>query len=432
MKSALVFFCVFWLWMAALPATAQDSRKVKALKGQKKEMQKGLDRSRKELKDTEKAVELKMRDISIIVNRLENRQRYIDTMEVQLKQMDLDVAEMEGRVKRTAAELDRKKHDYARALRYARASKAVGSPLLFVLSARSVTQLYRRSRYAREYANYQRTLAGQIEDKQDELLARQNELLAVRAEKNRLKAECERQKELLQKQHEEEQKNVSGLKQRQKQLKTEVARQQKQLSALDAKIDQLVAYEIEQARKREEARRKAAAKKQQAKKAAGEKKKTEGGKSSSIPAEYKWISPQEQALNGDFVRNKGRLPVPITGRYMLGSRFGVYNVPGLKNVRLDNKGTNYVGQRGAMARAIFDGEVSAVFQFGDSKNVLVRHGSYISVYCNLSSVRVAKGQKVKARDILGMVEEDGSGHCVLHFQLRKETQKLNPEVWIGR
>ena len=165
-----------------------------------------------------------------------------------------DVAEMEGHVKRTAAELDRKKHDYARALRYARASKAVGSPLLFVLSARSVTQLYRRSRYAREYANYQRTLAGQIEDKQDELLARQNELLAARAEKNRLKAECERQKELLQKQHEEEQKNVSGLKQRQKQLKTEVARQQKQLSALDAKIDQLVAYEIEQARKREEAR----------------------------------------------------------------------------------------------------------------------------------------------------------------------------------
>ena len=129
-------------------------------------------------------------------------------------------------------------------------------------------------------------------------------------------------------------------------------------------------------------------------------------------------------MNGNFVRNKGRLPVPITGSYMVGSHFGTYNVPGLKNVRLDNKGTNYVGRSGAMARSIFDGEVSAVFQFGDTKNVLVRHGSYISVYCNLSSVRVSKGQKVKARDILG--------NCVLHFQLRKETQKLNPEVWIGR
>ena len=74
-----------------------------------------------------------------------------------------------------------------------------------------------------------------------------------------------------------------------------------------------------------------------------------------------------------------------------------------------------------MARSIFDGEVTAVFQFGDTKNVLIRHGHYISVYCNLSSVRVVKGQKVKARDILGAVDNDGSGNCVLHFQLRKET-----------
>ena len=80
-------------------------------------------------------------------------------------------------MERTAAELETKKADYARALRYARACKSVGSPLLFVLSTRSVTQMYRRSRYAREYANYQRTLAEQIVRKQDDLLAQKNELL---------------------------------------------------------------------------------------------------------------------------------------------------------------------------------------------------------------------------------------------------------------
>ena len=117
---------------------------------------------------------------------------------------------------------------------------------------------------------------------------------------------------------------------------------------------------------------------------------------------------------------------------MVGGRFGVYNVPGLKNVQLDNKGTNYIGRPGARARAVFDGEVTAVFQFGDTKNVLVRHGSYISVYCNLSSVIVARGQKVRARDLIGAVADDGSGNCILHFQLRKETTKLNPEAWIGR
>ena len=147
---------------------------------------------------------------------------------------------------------------------------------------------------------------------------------------------------------------------------------------MDKKIDQMIAYEVEQARKRAEAarkkaeaeaRRKAEKQRKQGRNQAASGKKEEK-KSSSIPPEYKWITPQDQALNGNFVRNKGRLPVPITGSYMVGSHFGTYNVPGLKNVRLDNKGTNYVGRPGAMARSIFDGEVSAVFQFGDTKNVL--------------------------------------------------------------
>ena len=422
----------FWMCAAALPLQAQNSRKVKALQTQKKELQKNLKQSRKELKATEKDVAGKLRDISMIVNRLENRQKYIDTMEVQLRRVDDRMKTLEERVARTTQDLERKKGDYAKALRYARACKSVGSPLLFVLSSKSVTQMYRRSRYAREYACYQRNLAEQIVERRNDLLEEKGQLLAVKAEKNRLKEECERQKALLQQQKEEEQKNVAGLRQKQKRLNKEVVQQQRQLSALDRKIDQLVAYEIEQARKRAEAAARRKAERQRKKVQAVASKDRKDKAAGSIPPEYKWITPQERELNGNFIRNKGRLPVPITGKYMIGSHFGTYNVPGLKNVRLDNKGTNYIGRPGAMARSIFDGEVSTVFQFGGSKNVLVRHGSYISVYCNLSSVRVSKGQKVKARDILGVVEDDGSGHCVLHFQLRKEKQKLNPEVWVGR
>ena len=103
---------------------------------------------------------------------------------------------------------------------------------------------------------------------------------------------------------------------------------------------------------------------------------------------------------------------------------------GLSGVQLDNKGINITGKSGAQARAIFDGEVSAIFSLGGFSNVIVRHGSYISVYCNLSSVRVKKGSLVQTRDIIGEVSTDKSGNAVLHFQLRKETVKLNPEQWI--
>ncbi len=424
-------------------SSAQNSRKIKALQSQKKEIQKGLKKKQSELTTTQKNVEAKMRDISMLTNQLENRQRYINDMEQQIKGVEQKIAAQESKLAQNARELESKKQDYIKALRYARLNKSVNSPLLFVLSTRSVTQMYRRSRYAREYANYERSLAEQIIQKQNELLAGKNELLKVKGEKHRLVSECEAQRAQLQRLQEEEKRNVAGLQKRQKALSKEVEQQKKQLVALDRKIDQMIAWEVEQARRRaeqeakrrEEARRKKerdAARKQGSKNTGQKSKSKRSSATSSSPAANQWLTPQDRALNGSFEKNKGRLPVPITGSYMIGSRFGMYNVPGLKNVRLDNKGTNYIGKPGAKARAIFDGEVSAVFQFGGTKNVLVRHGSYISVYCNLSSVIVTKGQKVKARDILGSVENDGSGNCVLHFQLRKETAKLNPEAWIGR
>ena len=122
--------------------------------------------------------------------------------------------------------------------------------------------------------------------------------------------------------------------------------------------------------------------------------------------------------------------MPITGPYVIVGRYGQYAVT--KNVRLDNKGIDIRGKAGAKARAIFDGEVSAIFKYNGLNNVLVRHGNYISVYCNLSTVSVAKGAKVSTRQEIGTVHTDASGNPVLHFQLRKETTKLNPEVWLGR
>ena len=140
------------------------------------------------------------------------------------------------------------------------------------------------------------------------------------------------------------------------------------------------------------------------------------------------LSSVDRMLSGGFEANRGRLPMPISGGYRIVSHFGQYNVQGLKGVTLDNKGINIQGKPGCVARSIYDGEVSAVFGYGGMWNVLVRHGAYISVYCNLKSVSVHKGQKVSTRQALGAVGADN----ILQFQLRKETAKLNPEAWLGR
>ncbi len=180
----------------------------------------------------------------------------------------------------------------------------------------------------------------------------------------------------------------------------------------------------------EQAARKAEAERQ----AAELKAKTEEARSKKEIAEAKLevqesssLSSVDRMLSGGFEANRGRLPMPITGSYRVISHFGQYNVQGLKGVTLDNKGINIQGKSGCMARSIYDGEVSAVFGYGGMWNVLIRHGAYISVYCNLKSVSVHKGQRVSTRQAIGTVGADN----ILQFQLRKETAKLNPEAWLG-
>ena len=224
---------------------------------------------------------------------------------------------------------------------------------------------------------------------------------------------------------------VSQLQKRQRNLQDELKKQRQQSQRLNAQIDKLIEQEIAAAKKRaeeEERKRKAAEQKSASAKKKGEA--TPSDKSKDVPMMEEYTG--DRQLSGVFEKNKGKLPMPITGSYAIVSRFGQYAVAGLKNVKLDNKGIDIKGQKGAQARAIFNGEVSAVFQFGGYTNVLVRHGSYISVYCNLVSASVKQGQKLKTHDPIGTVATDSSGNTILHFQLRKETTKLNPEQWLGK
>ena len=69
-----------------------------------------------------------------------------------------------------------------------------------------------------------------------------------------------------------------------------------------------------------------------------------------------------------------------------------------------------------------------MFGYAGTTVVLIRHGSYLSVYCELASVSVSRGQKVSARQTIGRVGSDG----LMQFQLRNGNTKLNPELWLGR
>ncbi len=411
---------------------AQNSKKVRDLKNQKAKLENDLKRSKNDLTKTRNDVKKGQKTIQYLDQEINTRVRYIQQTEHELDSLQTLVDSVTEDIRVLDSILVSKKQKYTKALRMAMGYRKIRSSLLFALSADDVTQMYRRLRYTRQYASFERTLGEAVQEKQIELLGLQNKLLALKSEMNRKMRILVEERAKLNRQQVEQQKEVNSLQKKATVLQKQVSEQQAKINALQKKIDEVIAYEIEQARKKaeeERRRREAEAKKKGG--SSGKGTTTTQPKSGGSGSTSRWLTPEDQKLNGSFVQNKGRLPVPITGEYMIGAGFGT-NTSGHSHVVLNSKGINYVGRQGARARTIFDGEVSAVFAFGGMKNVLVRHGSYISVYCNLSSVIVHKGQKVRARDLLGTVADDGTGQYVLHFQLRQETKLLNPENWIGK
>ena len=414
----LCLTCLF-VWNAS----AQTTQKIKELENQRNELQQQIAESETLLRSTKKDVKSQLDNLALINGQIADRKKYINAIERDVKSLNNEINALQRQLKTLQRDLKDKKDKYESSVQYMYRNKSIHEKLLFIFSADNLSQTYRRMRYVREYANYQRLQAIEIERKQKQVNAKKAELETTREAKEKLLEEGEAEKKKLEKQEKEKQGILNGLKRKQRDIQSEINKKRRSANKLNAQIDRLIEQEIEKARKRAEEEARKAGKKP-GEKSAGKQPVQKG------TVDKFRMNSEDRQLSGTFESNKGRLPMPITGPYVIVGRYGQYAVT--KNVRLDNKGIDIRGKEGAKARAVFDGEVSAIFKYNGLSNVLVRHGNYISVYCNLSSVSVAKGSKVKAREEIGVIQKDASGNAVLHFQLRKETTKLNPELWLGR
>lgn len=476
---------------------AVNKAEVKDMQNERQKVRTKIKEQEQRLLNNERDVKKRLQNLMVIDNEIADKEKTIDTIRRDITSLDGKIALLNQQLDTLGKQLEQRRQRYMSSMRYMHRNRSIESKLLFIFSAHNFTQMYRRQRFVREYAAYQRAQGEAVKSKQQEVEAKQQELVDNKRQKDALLARGVREHQQLETKQEEQKNMVSSLQREQKTIQGIIAQERKKDAALNAQIDRLIAIEVENARKRaeeemrqqvaaeeakrraeelarkkaaaeaaarEDARRIAAAKakeerlKQQAREAARknaqekaaaeraakaaelerkdverraaadakarEREITETKRSST---EVYIVSKEDRRISGSFERNKGRLPIPITGPYRIVTRFGQYSPTGTK-VTLDSKGISLQGQGDANVRSIFDGEVSYVANIGGQTVVLVRHGSYISVYCNLSSVSVKKGDRVSTRQSIGRL----SAGSILQFQLRRETAKLNPEAWLGR
>ena len=488
---------------------------IKKLQSQRNAIQKKIKQQEQALKANKEDVAKRLKDLLLINGEIDENQQHIEGIQKDIHHIEGNIDILKTQLSTLTEQLKDRQAKYIRSMRYMASNRTMQDKLMFIFSAKNFYQMYRRLRFVKEYAQYQKAQGEAVKAKQIQIDAKHHQLQQVRGQKNNLLYKGQQERTKLEANKGQQQNIVAGLQQQQKTIQAVIDDQRKKDAALNAQIDRMVEIEIAKARARaaaeakrkaelaaaekkrreaeiarkkaaaeaaarenarriEEARQREMAAKEAARKAAAaeqaarqaqreqavkdaaaakavaeqrakeaevarqaaerkekvdaERAKVEITKVEEQQENMQKFSTVDRMMNNGFESNRGRLPMPITGSYKIVSHFGQYNVEGLKGVTLDNKGINIMGQNGCQARAVYDGEVSAVLSYGGSTVVMLRHGAYISVYANLKSASVSRGQKVSTRQILGVVGIDN----ILQFQLRKERTKLNPEAWLGR
>lgn len=415
MKHILILLTFFTsLTLSAQVTTAE----IESLKKEEQSLKSQIANNEKLLKVAKNDVKSQLNNLMLINAQLGEQQRYVQQVEREVKRLKSDIRVLEKELAHLVADLAQCKSQYQRAILYMHRNRITQEKWLFVFAAEDYRTMYRRLRYVTEFSKYQRAQGLAIQEKEEKVRQQQAELNAKKLKQEQLLADGRAQQKKMEENKKDRQQVVNKLKKRQSQLTATLDQQRKKASQLNSRIDQLIQKEIEEAeRRRKEAERLA---------------KQKGATQQKKADKLKKDAAADRKLSSNFESNKGKFAAPITGSYMISNRYGKYSVEGLKNVSLDNKGINLTGQRGAKARSIFEGEVTALFNLGGMYNIIVSHGKYLTVYCNLSKVSVKQGQKVTTNQILGTIATDDSGNATLQFQVRKGKTTLNPEQWISR
>lgn len=398
------------LLILLLPIGLQAQDNVKKLERKKVKLKEDLKLTSKMLKEVAKKKKNSLGELTILNRQLDSRNKLIRTLQDEQSELVGEIEENENEILVLQEELTETRKDYAKLVREAYKNKSKQSLLLFLFSAESFNDAYRRFKYVRYYNDYRSMQANKIRQTQEDIQQKIGGLELQREKLEEVIAAEDEQNQRLLAEKKKKDSMVSNLKKEEKTLQTDLDRKRISIEQLDSEIRDIIQKEIAAAN--------AAAASTNAPKAA--------------PGTFA-ETPAAKALSSSFSKNKGKLPWPVKKGVITG-KFGKNRHWEASNVEINNSGIDISAPQGSEVRVVFDGVVSQIiFSPSFQSAVIIKHGSYFTVYSNLASVNVSKGESVSTNEVIGIVSTDGAtGRSEVHFEVWKATTKMNPQSWIKR
>lgn len=396
MKNMLLVIAVFFIAFAKAQTTKSK------LEQRKQEIQREISQLDKVLSKTRGQEEDLLTQVQTLNSKISKAEEVMAITVQQVRSLNREIEKTESDIERLEKEIEIEKEQYARAITSAYRSNNQRSRLMFLLSSENFLQAYKRLKYLKSYADYRKRQAARIEENKIVLEEKVKKLEQQRKKQQQLLVEQRELKRKLEQDQQEQEVLLAEIKKEEKKYIAQIRQKQKERNKIEAQIRKIVEEEIARANR---------------------------GKAGASSEEFV-LTPEAKALAADFAKNRGKLPWPVD-KGVISQRYGKQPHPIVPTIEIMANGIRIQSPENTKARAVFKGEVMRVERGKNGiLSVFVRHGNYITIYRNLKSIAVQKGQQVSTYDTIGTVFTDRKGVTELQFVVMKNTTRMNPSGWI--
>ena len=404
MKKIFLHIFIFTFSFLSISINAQTKAE---LEQQRKKYKKEINQLNKLLFSEQKKEKNALEELRDLNQKIELRNKLLATIESETKLLSRKINTNESKLKKLNTNLASLKEDYAEMIYKSYKSKSQQSRLMFLLSSQNFYQAYKRMEYMKQYTKFRKKQGESIVVQTKVIESVIDSLNIQKTEKDTLLVFEKNQKTEIENDKKNQENLISTIKKRENKYKRDLRNKIKEDKLIAVRIDKLIKEEIVRANRKIK------------------------NKPKTVKRNEFILSPEAKVLAANFESNKGKLPWPIE-QGLITRKFGVQPHPTFPGITINSTGLHFVTAKESDAEAIFDGEVlNILVGSGGIKNVMVRHGNYISSYNNIESSYVKKGDKIKTGQKIGKIFTDKvSGKTKLVFSLFKNTKRLNPSSWI--
>lgn len=398
-RSVLLLIGVVLATLPAPSAHGQDAEAQRASTERRlTQLEKQIQSEKERLQKTRKAQETTQQKLKSLQREIALREELVSTYQTRLEQLSQERSHLRDTLQTLQRRLASLRNEYRRRLIHAYKYGRLHD-LALLLASRSINQMLIRARYLQQFATARREQRSAIQSAASEARRSRKQLAEKRAETRRLLAEARTERQNLRALERDRREVIDKLRTRRSELEAEIKRKQQQAEQLEQRIQKLVARTDREA---------------------------EEAAPNSRPPEI------SANLAASFQKNRGSLPWPAEGAVTV--EFG-NQVDPVHGTTTYHPGILIATPPGSPVRAIFDGVVSGIdFVPGYGTYVVVRHGEYLSVYGNLSSLAISENQRVAAGEGIGQsgTENEPRGASLFFGVVdRSSSEFVDPIRWLA-